>query len=243
MNTTRNKHGLFWYIAASIVSSCVLVGTAKAADPQHLFWATDVAINVTPDHNVYDSSPSYVRWPSPNGVGLHENRTRCSNFLTQVLRKSYGLTSTSIFNWLSTANPTANTYFEAIKQKNAFYIVYNINNINPGDIIAIQYPDSITATGHVMIAKSKAILRTPTSPLISGIKQYEIQVIDSSQSPHGINDTRSNANGSDDSGVGIGVFRLYANSYGGLAGHTWSTRSNSQFFSRTARPIIVGRLK
>jgi hypothetical protein len=242
MKTSKYRHTLFLCILASILNIFLLIGSVKAAEPQHLFWASDIAINVTPELNTYGSYPSYVRWPKLGGIRLHENRTRCSTFLTLVLMKGYGLTSTDIINWMSTASPSANTYHETIKQKNGFKIVYNINNIIPGDIIAIKYPNGITSTGHVMIAKTKAVPRTATSPFVSETSQYEIQVIDSSQSPHGSSDSRSNGDGTYDSGAGIGVLRLYANSLGGLAGYTWSTQSNSQFFSKAIRPIIVGRL-
>ena len=242
MKTANNKYGLFLCVVASITASFLLVGSAKAADPQHLFWAEDIATNVAPEFNMYDSNPSYVHWPSVNGAVIHENRTKCSSFITQILMQSYGWTSTDFRNWMSSISPTADKYYAAINQQNGFSIVSNVNDIQPGDIIAIKYLSGSTATGHMMIAKTAATLRTATLPIIAGTTQYALQIIDSSQTGHGPTDSRLNEDGTYAPGAGIGILRLYTNSAGVVVGYTWSTYNNSQFYDATTRPLLIGRL-
>jgi hypothetical protein len=238
MKTTNFTHPL----CLSLLSLFLLVGTAKAASPQHLFWAQDIATHVSPDNNVYGTSPNYIHWPDANGVGSYENHTQCSSFITQVLMQSYGWSSTYFRNWMASTSPTASRYYDTIEQQNGFAVVGNINDIQAGDIFAVKYPSGSSITGHAMMANAPAVLRTPTSPLISNTTQYEIQVIDSSQSGHGSTDTRLMEDGTYSSGAGIGLLRLYADNAGVIVGYTWSTYSNSQYYDVTTRPVIVGRL-
>ncbi|MEQ1738784.1 MAG: hypothetical protein ABL884_02670 [Methyloglobulus sp.] len=242
MKTANNKYGLFLYIVASILTSFLLVESAKAADPPHLFWALDVATNVSPEHNMYDSNPSYIHWPDVNGAVIHENRTKCSSFITNVLMQSYGWTSTDFRNWMSSTSPTADKYYDAIRQQNGFVVIDNVNDIQPGDIIAIKYPSGSTATGHIMLAKTTASPRTATLPIVAETSQYQLQIIDSSQTGHGPTDSRLNEDGTYNPGAGIGILRLYANSVGVVVGYTWSTYNSSKFYDPTTRPIIIGRL-
>lgn len=241
MKTTHARPALKNYLFAGII--CIfLINTAKAADPQHLFWAEDIALNVSPDLNRYASQPSYIHWPDANGNGTYENRTKCASFITQTLMQSYGWTSQYFRKWLSSTSPTAEKYFNAIRQQNGFIEIDNINDIQPGDIIAIKYPAGSLVTGHMSIANSPAVIRSPSPPTVAGSNQYEIQIIDSSQTGHGPNDTRLTVNGTYHSGAGIGFLRLYADSTGTIVGYTWSTFNKSIFYSQQARPIAVGRL-
>ena len=229
-------------VLTAILSSFLWAAAARSADPEHLYWASLEAANVAPQNNTYDSSPSYVHWAGVGGYSSYENRSKCASFLTSVLMQSYGWTSTDFKTWMSSTSPTADKYYAAINQQNGFSIVGNVSNILPGDVIAIMYPSGSTVTGHVMVAGSVATPRTSSSPVIEGTYQYEIQVIDSSQSGHGPTDTRLKGDGTWQPGAGIGVSRLYVDSSGALVGYTWSTYGNSQFYDLATRPIIVGRL-
>jgi hypothetical protein len=242
MKTNNSTHTLFLCSLTAIFSLFLLTITARAADPGHLFWAEDIAAKVTPDKNMYDTNPSYIHWPDVNGVGVYENRTKCAPFITQVLMQAYGWTSTYFRNWMSSTSPTATEYYDTIKRQNRFVIIDNINSIQPGDIIAIKYPSGSIVTGHMMMANGPATLRSSTLPFVTGTVQYEIQVIDSSQTGHGPTDTRLMEDGTYGPGAGIGIFRLYTNNAGVIKGYTWSTYNNSQYYDLNTRPIIVGRL-
>jgi hypothetical protein len=243
MKKTNAGFTLLLGILPSVLCLFLWTNTAKAADPAHLFWALDIAANVTPEHNSYASNPSYISWPGVNGVWQYENRTKCTSFITQILMQSYGWTAADFSNWLGSTSPSSSRYYSAIKRQNGFVIIGNVNDIQPGDIIAIMYPAGSTVTGHMMMAKSPAIIRTSSSPIIAGTDQYELEIIDSSQSGHGPTDTRLRGDGTYTPGAGIGVFRLYADENTGmLVGYTWSTYSVSQFYDFRTRPMIIGRL-
>jgi predicted HNH restriction endonuclease len=87
---------------------------------------------------------------------------------------------------------------------------------------------------------SSPVLRTATAPLINGTTQYEVSIIDCSQSGHGSADTRYISSGNWDDGVGKGVFRLYVNKKGAITGYTWSTYSSSVYYSQSERQLAVG---
>jgi hypothetical protein len=229
-------------LAAALLSSFLWVAPAKSSGPDHLYWADLVAANVAPQNNTYASNPSYVHWLGVDGYSTYENRSKCASFVTSILMQSYGWTGTDFKTWMASTSPTADKYYNAITQQNGFYVIGNVNDIVPGDIFAIKYPSGSTVTGHLMVARGVAVPRTSSAPIIDGTYQYEIQVIDSSQSGHGPTDTRRNADGTYNPGAGIGVLRLYVDSAGALVGYTWSTYSNSQFYDSSTRPIVVGRL-
>src|SRR5262249_1156110 len=117
-----------------------------------------------------------------------------------------------------------------------------LRNLKPGDIIAIKYPPGEENTGHVMLAASVAKPRESSKPIIPGTKQWEVTVIDTSRSGHGPNDTRRTEDGDSHEGLGSGVLRLYTDKTGAVAGYTWSTFSNSEFFDQDERPLRIGRL-
>jgi hypothetical protein len=228
-----------------ILSVLILLGLPAAAypaQPVHLAWAESIAVNVTPDRNVYGSDPSYIYWAGVNGAAGYENRTQCSSFATRVLKQAYSWSDSTFQAWMGSKSPTAAKYHDTIQAGNGFSLVQNIADIQPGDILAAKYPEGSSSTGHVMMAYGQAQPRTAAAPLVTGTFQYELLVIDSSQSGHGPNDTRRMPDGSWDTGVGIGTLRLYADNAGSITGYTWSTYSNSVYYDQATRNLVVGRL-
>lgn len=232
-----------WFLSF-VLSLAANINLAVADQPEHLFWANDMVQNVAPDKNAYatGTTTSYMRWPNVLGDGNYENYTKCAPFLTLLLMKSYGWTNATFSNWMGSTSPSSDKYFDAINNQNGFTQIDTVSGIQPGDIIAIKYPVGSPVTGHVMIANSIAYARTTSSPVVAGTHQYEIQVLDSSQSAHGPTDTRIMPDGTIDAGVGIGVFRLYADDTDQIVGYTWSTYNSSTYYSVSSRPVVVGRL-
>lgn len=224
----------------AVLALLALSGAALAQE--HLFWAEDIALHVTPEQNVYGSNPNYIRWAGVNGATVYQNRTECSPFVTRVLKQAYGWGDRYFRRWLGSSSPSAAMYHDAILLQNRFTSVQHIADIRAGDIIAVKYPAGGSATGHVMFARGPAMARSPSAPLVADTVQYEVEVIDSSKSGHGADDTRLLADGGWDSGAGIGVLRLYADDGGTLTGYTWSTYSNSQYYGADSRHLVVGRL-
>ena len=64
-------------------------------------------------------------------------------------------------------------------------------------------------------------------PLIPGTQQYVVTVIDSAMSGHGPTDTRAEARGRWQTGVGRRLFRLYSDANGHIAGYSWSATAAS----------------
>jgi hypothetical protein len=197
-----------------------------------------------PENNEYNSNPNYIKWPGVNGATAYANRTQCGSFVTRVLKQAYAWNDTYFKNWFGSTSPTAAVYHDAILAGNGFTAFDTVQDIAPGDIIAIKYPAGLSATGHVMMARGAAFERTASAPLVAGTRQYAVEIIDSSQTGHGPDDTRLMADNSWDSGAGIGTLRIYADEYSGeIAGYTWSTYSTSVYYDQNTRHLTVGRLR
>jgi hypothetical protein len=236
-----NKQMFYLRLLPSILSLFLLSGAVNAAG-DHLYWAEKIAANVIPDKNMYASNPSYMAWADANGVGDYVNRSKCASFITLLFMKAYDWSGSYFKDWMNSTSPTASAYYDTIKSQKRFVSIAKVEDIQPGDLIAIKYPRGSSVTGHMMLANGTATRIASTMPVISETYQYELKVIDSSQTGHGSTDTRLKEDGSYNQGAGIGVFRLYANNMGDIVGYTWSTSSGSQYYDLKARPIIVGRI-
>jgi hypothetical protein len=234
-------------------SLCLTLSAVPAsASPAHVMWAEEIALNVSPLLNEYAgeyaSDPSYIHWPGVQGATAYENHTKCASFVTRVLQQAYGWTDTDFKNWFKfTSSPNAQGYHDAILAGNGFLVIQKISDIQSGDIIAIDYPDTPDPddpSGHVMIAAGSPTLRGAAVPFKTGTTQYTIEVIDSTQSPHGSTDTRA---ATQDEGAGIGFFRLYVDATGTIVGYTWSPE-HTKYYDQTTqdltklRDLTVGRL-
>lgn len=198
---------------------------------------------LSPDKNAYGINPSYVYWANVNGATSYENRSQCSPFVTHILKQAYHWTDNNFSSWFGSTSPSATLYHDAIAAQNGFSLIQNIKDIQSGDIIAVKYLTDATVTGHVMIAKTRPVLYGPISPFVKGTLQYTLKVFDSSKSGHGTSDTRLMADGTWDSGVGMGTLRLYADKSGALLGYTWSIAKNSIYYGQqSSHHLVVGRL-
>jgi hypothetical protein len=214
----------------------------SAAAPIHFFWADAVVRHIAPENNEYGTGPSYVQWAGVNGATEYRSRSLCTTFVTNVLKQAYGLTIYDIATWFGSTSPNAILYHDRIVNEIGFEEIQAVDQLAAGDILAIKYPAGSSATGHVAISASVAVRRVATYPVISGTTQYEIAILDSSSTGHGLADTRLTWRGSWHAGVGKGVMRLYANSGGTIVGYTWSTQSGSVYYSKQVRDIVVGRV-
>jgi hypothetical protein len=64
---------------------------------------------------------------------------------------------------------------------------------------------------------------------------------DCSKSPHGKSDSRYAADGSEYSGLGKGLFRLYTDKKGKIVAYSWSTGNPKPGFDPYENPVVVGR--
>ncbi|KKP24366.1 MAG: hypothetical protein SZ59_C0002G0212 [candidate division TM6 bacterium GW2011_GWF2_28_16] len=105
-------------------------------------------------------------------------------------------------------------------------VITYLEDLEPGDVIAIKYEDGATNTGHVLILAGKPMERSPYSgtggtDTPAGFNEWLVRIIDSSSSPHGtssgvsaqyyprVPDTRTgNSKNIDEGGVGAGYMIL-----------------------------------
>ncbi len=216
--------------------------TSNVVNQSMYYWADLLVQNCTAINSSYVHTTPIVTWAGQNGATTYQCHTDCSGLVNSLLTQTYGYTSTNFLTWWNVSRPLAQTYHDAIAAKNKFLRRTNISQIVQGDYIAIKYPTTETNTGHIMMVVLPPVLRASTSPLINGTKQYDVMIIDCSNSGHGSTDTRYiTATGTFNQGVGRGVFRIYTNSKGVIQGYTWSTYSNSVYYNQSQRHLEVGK--
>jgi hypothetical protein len=224
-------------------ATSISIGEARAADlPAHVAWGELLVNTVLPPKNEYGSGPSYIRWAGDIGYVASENRTVCGTFVTLLFQRAYGLTSSDFTAWMNTASPDAAAYHDAIAAENGFERITHVSDVLPGDLIAIKYPTGSEPSGHVAIVTEVPSRHKMVAPIIKATLQFEVFIIDSTNTPHGSSDSRVKADGSIDTGAGSGSMRLYTDPHGEIVGHAWSTGVTDGFYDQTSRHLVVGRL-
>jgi len=227
------------FILGSFLAYSTITGAASNSQRPEVFWAERLVEEVAPQNNLYASHPTIVQWIE-DGTSPARNRSVCSSLVAAILERAYGLAETTIGQWFGTNAPYAVDYEHTIAAGRGFTLVRKASEIQPGDVIAIAYAPGSHPTGHVMLADSVAHIRRATQPIVAGLSQYELTVIDSSHSGHGTHDTRLIGQ-TYVTGVGRGTLRLYARADGTIAGYSWSTRTVSRFYGSGEHAIVVGR--
>ena len=242
--TTRQPFAIrHLLIAITGLALTALAAPVSAGATAHLAWADELITHLQPENNEYASNPSYINWAGVDSATTYENRTQCSTFLTNLLKRAYGWDNAYFKSWFGSTSPSAAQYHDQIQASKGFSAITGVQNIEEGDVIAIKYPSGLSSTGHVMIVKTIPQEITALAPIIENTRQFTVEIYDSSQSGHGAYDTRKLLDGSWDSGAGVGTFRLYANELTGeIVGYTWSTYSNSVYYPQTERHLVIGRL-
>ncbi len=213
-----------------------------ADEVPHLRWAQRLVADVRPAENAYASHPTYVVWADPAAGRVARNRSVCSSLVSHLLEQSYGYTPHDFASWFGVSVPQAADYYDTIAAENGFERIHHVENIKPGDLIAIHYAPGSHPTGHVVVVAAPPQQRSPSEPLGRGSRQYAVPVIDSATTGHGLADTRRAGDGWTQ-GVGSGEFRLYASDDELITGYAWSTLGVSEFRDVRDRPVAVGRLK
>ena len=207
--------------------------------PTHLELGRSLLSSITPENTSYRHK-SQIRWTSASGdLEVH---TDCSGLLNNLLDKAGSPSLERLRQMSIKRRPHAEDYYELIMRQDGFKRISRLQDVQPGDIIAIRYPPGSGDTGHVMLIDASPILRNrDTAPLIDRTRQWEVIVIDSSKSPHGTSDTRYLASGKKYDGVGRGIVRIYADEAGVPTGYSWSTAQGSNYQDTQSRPIAIGR--
>ncbi len=206
---SRNSIGTWWIVWLA----CLLVFTASIAVAQtdrsvpHLETARQLVRDLQHHAriNEYGSQPTFLRWNHPT----REARTVCATFITHLFEHTYGWKEEDIQQWIGSNGADASEWQEAIVHENGFRHLKTVDEVHPGDILAIKYNDGSKDTGHIMVVDEEPEHITASSPIEPETKQYRVEVIDSSASGHGPTDTRHKPDGGFTGGIGQGTIRLY----------------------------------
>ncbi len=234
-------------VSPALLSALLLADPAAAEHKEsHLDWAIKLVDEVSPDETSYTHDDPVVRWKGVDGAEQAECRTDCSGLLDALLRQAYGYDDDTFRSWLHRKRPLAKTYHDAIVDGKRFQRIEHVQDVKPGDIIAIKYtPDDPENkggdTGHVMIVVEKPERRDATEPEEKDTRQWAVTIIDESKSYHGKDDTRHLTDRTK-GGVGRGVFRLYTDSEGNVVGHAWSLSEKAEYHDQDDRHLVIGRL-
>ncbi|HEY2760673.1 MAG TPA: hypothetical protein VGI75_08015 [Pirellulales bacterium] len=213
---------------------------AKVA-PKHLAVAQQLVAHLDLSNTNYQHGTPSVSFTAP-----YESHADCSGFVDALLEYSYGIDKDVFRTTFGSGRPTAARYHDAIIDQKSFQRIEHVQNLLPGDFLAVKYFARKDDTGHVMLVAGRP-LRLPEvkEPVIEGTMQWEVPVIDSSKSGHGTTDTRhkKGADGKDHDGVGEGILRVYSDAAGDVAGFSWSSQSVSKFEPPNEEELVMGRFE
>lgn len=223
---------------------CISLRAFVVADekdvPRHLTDARDLVRNLDLKHTSYEHGKADVIW-----TGVCESHTDCSGFLDALLAHRYGYDSDDFKKWFDSHRPSARRFHDAIVEQRGFSEIKELSHVRPGDILAVKYLKRKDNTGHIMLVAEMPRRMQPKKPLVEGSIQWEVPVIDSSETGHGPSDTRHHKGpgGKDHQGLGAGVLRIYANRKDEVLGFTWSTLEKSDFKGADDEHLVIGRLQ
>ncbi|MGZ5252317.1 MAG: NlpC/P60 family protein [Caldimonas sp.] len=221
-----------------VASLGVPLAGAAPSDP-HVASAERLVEQLDLANTDYAHGQGSVTW-----TGSVTSHTDCSGFIDHLLMHDDGYTTDDFKRWFGSRRPSAMRYHDAIVEGRGFTRLAAIAELRAGDLIAIKYLTRHDNTGHVMLVVEAPRRMLASPPHVDGATQWSVAVIDSSESGHGPTDTRHKrgADGRDHDGLGRGVFRLYANAAGEVAGFSWSTAKVSHFVSPDDEHLVLGRL-
>jgi hypothetical protein len=232
---------------ASTANQSTLLTAEQTKTPTHLQIARDLLAN-TPRENTNYQHKSDIRT-----TGLFNSkpiiRTDCSGLISHLLREvDYKPLNDVAKKTPQSRHPLAEHFYDAIIKGESFIRVQHARDVQEGDIIAWKYADRTGKedTGHVLLVnrhskRSKAAPKNVPQSLIQDTTQHEIEVIDSSRSPHSPDDTRF-VNGEKKDGLGRGKLLLYENRSGDIVGYSYLNKG-SKFRGQDEVVIAVGRLR
>jgi hypothetical protein len=252
-------------LAHSLVAAAVLfAANAGASDvevPRHLQIARDFVANTKPENNSYTNRNPYTRMPGDFLAREYVVATDCSRFVEDMFRRGNSgvleqLRTKSFKNSFSIRD-----WHPSIEREEAFTRVWKAADLKPGDVAVWLYVNTgdHTLPGHMLFIDSAPVkLAKPRKPIVEGMDQYEVAIIDTSQEAKSRDDTRfvsdaalrdaNEAKGKErgsiaspnQKGVGRGRIRFYADAAGDIKGVGFSF-DKAKFHGLDDWSIVVGR--
>ncbi|AKT37690.1 hypothetical protein [Chondromyces crocatus] len=235
-------------VAGALVSfAATTVEAAPVVPADHEALMSDLVaalVGVDPSENrnnwAAPNESCAITWASRTSVPSALTRGSC--FFTLALREAYpNVTPTRLSQWFGSSNPSAAVYYDHIVEENRFWRLFDPAEVLVGDVLAVKYTTSGNVTvGYTLVVKGIEYQQT----FSDGTERYVVEVVDSSNDPHGVHDTRYVSGGPHVAGVGSGFLFLDADPVtGDYKGHSWSLQNQNQssYYSIATRPIVVGR--
>ena len=234
---------------------------AQDVVPKHLQLARDFVANTKQENNSYSNHNIYTRMPGDLFASEYVVATDCGGFVEDMFRRAKSgvleqvktkkfKNRFSIFDW-----------HPSIEKEEAFVRIRKVPDIQPGDVAVWLYMNMGTHTlpGHMLFIDSAPVkLDKPHKPVVEGLDQYEVTIIDTSQEAKSRDDTRyvsdaalrdeNEAKGKERGsmaspnykGVGRGRIRFYADGAGDIKGIAFSF-DKAKFHGLDDWNIVVGR--
>ena len=239
----------------------VLSSSLRADPPQHLTLGLDYIQNVTPETNVYGDDATITE-----NNGVIEANTKCGSFTALLYKHAYSYINNSELQGLfGSSSPLAEQWYNGFVQQNFIFRKWGIlqakrigafSDVLPGDVLASAYEHS-NSSGHVMTAWGAApsglteIDGIPGYEGPNAVREWYVLVIDSTQSPHNIWDSRMQDEDDDhNEGIGWGFLFIYTDPVDDhIVGWTWSLASSTPYQctapeqTETYRPLVAGRIQ
>jgi hypothetical protein len=221
-----------------VIARSGALSAQEASARQHVQSAERLVQQLDLAHTNYEHGAGSIVW-----TGTVESHTDCSGFIDLLLAHDDGYTPDDFKRWFGSRRPTASRYHDAIAEGRGFSSVATVADLRAGDVIAIKYFTRKDNTGHIMLVDDTPRRIRALPPFVDGTTQWEVDVIDSSESGHGVTDTRHKRgdDGRDHDGLGKGVFRLYSDAQGAVVGFSWSTLKVSKFVAPADEHVVLGR--
>ena len=214
-------------------------------------------------------SDRLIHWKQ-DGWAFAENRTLCSQHISVVMKATYGWTDSQYGAKVGSSWPTAEGYYNAIRDGRGFTKINTHWEWAPGDVIAMSYKDDPNSgypgtTGHCSVLNCVGPKIQYTFSNGTTVWFRDIEIFDSTSAVHSL-DTRiflagelgSGSAYTEWKGAGRAWMRVYVDAADNLAGYTWSMTGNKQqapgtpsswtyysnnFKSEALRHVNVGRIQ
>ncbi|TXG98324.1 MAG: hypothetical protein E6R08_04855 [Nevskiaceae bacterium] len=244
-----------------------LMATLAVADdavvPRHLQIARDFVANTKPENNSYSNKNPYTKMPGDFLASEYVVATDCSRFVEDMFRRAKSGVVEQLHTKSLKNSYSIRDWHPSVEREEAFTRIWKAADMKPGDVAVWLYVNTgdHTLPGHMLFIDSEPVkLAKPRKPIVEGLDQYEVTIIDTSQEAKSRDDTRfvsdaalrdaNEAKGKErgsvtspnQKGVGRGRIRFYADAAGDIKGVAFSF-DKAKFHGLDDWNIVVGRPK
>jgi len=251
----------------AVVTTTVLFGASAGvvaqneSVPKHLQLARDFVANIKQENNAYSNSHIYTRMPGDLFASEYVVSTDCGGFVEDMFRRAKSGVLEQVKTKKFKSRFSIVDWHPSIEKEEAFTRIWKVNDMRPGDVAVWMYMNmsAHTLPGHMLFIDSEPVKIKPRKPLVEGLDQYEVAIIDTSQEAKSRDDTRyvsdaalrdeNEAKGKERGtmvspnfkGVGRGHIRFYADADGEIKGIAFSFDKAKFHPQGTDWNIVVGR--